>query len=211
MDYPGVKKMILGFIRSNLSRERYIHSVSVSETLAALCVKFGQREDFGLIAGLGHDIARELPDGDLFAAAAADGNPIREWERTSPVLLHGRAGSVILKRNFGISDKIILDAVSIHSTGSSGMDDFAKLLYIADYIEPLRTAYSPEFVSSISGQPLNIMLFNVLEQVLNYLKRADRPIAEPSILLYDKLVVELPITADRVKFTDRVKSFEKKS
>ena len=60
-----------------------------------LCIRYGTEPDKGRIAGLMHDIAREMNDELLLNLAMTDGNKIMSWERKRPVLLHGRAGAEI--------------------------------------------------------------------------------------------------------------------
>ena len=202
MDYPDVRERLLSHIKKHLSPERFRHCVSTSEVLAGLCLKFGKNIEYGIITGLAHDIAREFTDVELINTAARDGLPICKWEKDYPVLLHGRAGAEILKSNFEISESSILDAVRVHSTGSPDMDDFAKLLYISDYIEPLRKHSVPVKPDRIDGFSLDKIVLMILENTINYLKSNERPIAEPSILLYDKLIR---------RNSDRMNRFEKEN
>ncbi len=43
-----------------------------------------------------------------------------------------------MRRDFGITDRELLDAVSYHTTGRAGMTLLEKIIFIADAVEPGR-------------------------------------------------------------------------
>ena len=47
-------------------------------------------------------------------------------------------GAEIAKREYGIKDEEILNAIRFHTTGRKNMTKLEKLIYLADYIEPNR-------------------------------------------------------------------------
>ena len=47
-------------------------------------------------------------------------------------------GAAFAQSLFGIDDREILDAVSYHTTGRSGMTTLEKIVFLADAIEPGR-------------------------------------------------------------------------
>jgi predicted HD superfamily hydrolase involved in NAD metabolism len=59
-------------------------------------------------------------------------------ERQSPKLLHGPVAAELARRELGIDDEEVLEAVRAHTTGSPGMGPLALVLYVADKIEPAR-------------------------------------------------------------------------
>ena len=63
---------------------------------------------------------------------------LNETERQNPSILHGLVGSIIAKEEMGICDEDILMAIRYHTTGRKNMSILEKIIYIADYIEPLR-------------------------------------------------------------------------
>lgn len=90
------------------------------------------------IAGLLHDCARELSDPELVAQAEAWGLPVRPVDRREPVLLHGRVGAEMVRRQLGISDTVILGAITAHTSGHPRMSLADKVVFLADLIEPGR-------------------------------------------------------------------------
>jgi predicted HD superfamily hydrolase involved in NAD metabolism len=55
-----------------------------------------------------------------------------------PKLLHGAVGAEILRRDWGIIDDEMLDAIRDHISGSPMMTALAKVLFVADKLEPER-------------------------------------------------------------------------
>ena len=175
------------YLKSHLSPSRYEHSASAAETCRRLASQFGYDEKRAFFTGLAHDIAREYSKEELVEWAALDGMPVRELDLESPVLLHGRAGAMILKKEFGISDQEVLDALSSHTTGTAGMKTLAKILFVADYIEPKRKHITPEFLSGLDGLDLDGMVYAVLMGILNHLASKGKSVAPEALELKKEL------------------------
>jgi len=152
-----------------------------------LCIRYGTEPDKGRAAGLMHDIAREMNGELLLNLAMTDGNKITSWERKRPVLLHGRAGAVILKRDFGFNDSEILEAVRNHVTGKPGMSLLSKIIFVSDFLEPARVFIDSEQRKRIMSMDIDSMLAEVLSMIFCYLEREKKEIAPPSIALYKEL------------------------
>ncbi len=166
---------------------RYEHSVSTAETCLRLAEKFGYDGKLAFFTGLVHDIAREYSKEDLVEWAARDGNPVRKLDIESPVLLHGRAGAMVLKFEFGIEDQDVLSALSSHTTGTAGMKELAKILFVADYIEPKRKHITPEFISKLEGLDLDGMVYAVLMGTLDHLASKGKSVAPEALELKQEL------------------------
>jgi nicotinate-nucleotide adenylyltransferase len=184
---PAAAGRLVDLIRERLSAERQRHSLAVARLSGILCQRYGADPDRGLLSGLGHDIARELPAQRILALAAMDGRPIGPMERERPVLLHGRAGAVLLAQEAGIDDPQVLEAIRDHTVGRPGMGLLPRLLYAADYLEPTRSFASEEFRREALRQDLDTMLLRVVEQVFEYLRREGIPSAPEGEAFYREL------------------------
>ena len=162
------------YLIKKLSPERYRHSLSTAETAENICSKFGMDKEKGFFTGLIHDIAREYDDKEIINICSKGGENINEQELKDPVLLHGKAGAVLLKEKFNITDEEILNAVRVHTTGSKGMSSIAKVLFIADYIEPGRKHITDEYLKSLENCSLNCMVKSVLSSIIEYLDSIGR-------------------------------------
>ncbi len=181
---------IKDYLEENVTYARFKHSISTARLCSNLCNMFGLDSKIGRISGLSHDIARDLSDEEKIALALKDGLGITEYEKKNPVLLHGRAGAMVLQEKFGISDKSILQAVRWHTTGHPDMNSIAKVLFVADYIEPERKFIDEAYRQKLYLLNLNAMVLNVLSKQITYLRNNGNIIVENSILLYDTLLAE---------------------
>jgi len=166
----------------NLTAARVEHSLSTAEFCRKLSDLLGIEPERGFIAGLGHDNARELPASRIFAFA--DGDPsVTDLERGKAVLLHGRAGAVMLRERFGVLDEGILDAVRHHTLGRPGMGSVGKVLFVADYLEPLRKFIDDDFRIAVLGLPLDEMVCAVIE----HSRKREKTLAPITRAMYDEL------------------------
>ena len=114
--------------------KRFQHTLGVEFTATALAMKHDEVLLDAQIAGLLHDCAKCLSDEKLIKICVKNHLDISEVERRNPYLLHGKAGAVMAKSEFGIEDQNILNAIQYHTTGRPGMSKLEKIIYIADYI-----------------------------------------------------------------------------
>ena len=176
-----------GYLRSTLSPGRYEHSVSTANTCRKLAGMFSYDRDKAYFTGLVHDIAREYSDEKQLETAVLAGIRPEGIYLEKPMLLHGRAGAYILEKKFGIEDREILDAISVHTTGDEGMSILGKILFIADYIEPKRRHITPAFLRKLERQPLDAMVAIVLNGTIEHLRKEGRYIAPEALKLLREL------------------------
>ena len=180
-------KTIEIYIKKNLGEKRYMHSKRTADTTEKLCRLYGFDPEKGRIAGLLHDAARELSSEEVFTLVETDGFGISSIEREYPVLLHGRAGAILAKRDLGINDEEILDAIRWHTTGRQGMKGIASILYVADYIEPGRMHIDNEFRMKINELNLDQLVMEVVKNSISYCRSKGYSVAEHTFMLYHDL------------------------
>lgn len=127
---------IYEYIRDNFSEKRRIHTEGVRQTAAALARKYGADPEKAETAALFHDMFRGRTKAEINELVTENGLP--EKYRNDPNLAHGKIAAAVMQRDFGITDREILDAVSFHTTGRPAMTLLDKVVYIADAIEPSR-------------------------------------------------------------------------
>ena len=132
------EKQMEEYLNSNLKESRYKHSLSVRGTAVELAQKYGEDEFKARLAGLVHDCAKNMNHEEIMAIVEENGYNIDMVSRNNPELLHGLAGAIIAKNVMGIEDEDILNSIAYHTTGRKSMSLLEKIIYIADYVEPLR-------------------------------------------------------------------------
>lgn len=133
-------------LAKTLSPARYRHSIEVMHLACKLAGIYGVEPDLAVIAGLLHDVAREIAPRDLLTMAETMGLNIDEVERKAPVLLHGKVGAELLRREWGQDNPAVLQAVAQHITGAPVMPLISQIVFIADFAEPGRQ-YGPAHIA----------------------------------------------------------------
>ena len=102
------------------------------------------------LAAMAHDPARAMPGDDLLAEARRLKIPTLPLEEQTPVLLHGPIATQWLEDTLDIHDREVIEAVRWHTTGRTGMGRVAKLVYLADKLEPEKVRQDPGLEASLS-------------------------------------------------------------
>lgn len=138
MKMPGLAKLRKEMEKA-LEPKRYEHTLSVAYTAANLAMVHGVDIEKALVAGILHDCAKCLSYRKQLSICKKNHITLSEMEKEdgSP-LIHAKAGSILARKEYGIKDEDILNAICYHTTGRPQMSPLEKIIYIADYIEPGR-------------------------------------------------------------------------
>lgn len=176
----ALTERVKNYAKAVLTKERYEHSVRVAETASRLCKKYGLDASRGYLAGIAHDMCKDMSDEKIAALAREDGKVITELEAQKPSLLHGRAAALMLRRDFGVTDKDILQAVAVHTFGEAGMCSLSKVVYAADKIEPGRPQATKAYTDFLDRLSLDELVEKVLVDGIAYLKKKGYAVAPES-------------------------------
>ena len=182
---------VRSYALSSVKSSRYEHCERVGETAMILCELFNVHPWKGYFSGLAHDMCRDMDEKTLLSLAAHDGCPISDVEKQNPLLLHGRAAAVVLFRDFGVDDTDILQAVARHTLGCEKMRPLAKIVFIADKIEPGRPQSTVKYREPFYTMTLNQMCLKVLDEAMEYQKSKGKQTAPQTILFRESVVREL--------------------
>jgi nicotinate-nucleotide adenylyltransferase len=153
-----------------LNFERFVHCRNTALLAWDLCRRFGQDSQKGYLAGIAHDMAKNLENDELIRLARGDGGAISKPEQRKPGLLHARAAAVLLQRKYGIADKDILEAIRSHITGTRDMGNLEKIVYVADKIEVSRIGIESALREMSMNSDLDSLFAAILGNTVNYLK-----------------------------------------
>ncbi|MGE5529048.1 MAG: bis(5'-nucleosyl)-tetraphosphatase (symmetrical) YqeK [Patescibacteria group bacterium] len=189
LDEPR-EESIRCFLARALSPERLAHSLAVAETAAGLAERYGADPRAARIAGLLHDCARELPPFELLRQAADRGLAVDEIERREPLLLHGAVGAAMAGGRFAL-DGDALAAIAHHITGAPGMGLLARIVFLADFIEPGRTHARAGAARAALAAGLAPALLTAYDGVIAYVLEEGyllhpRTVAARNELLFDR-------------------------
>ena len=182
MDLIDIRKKL----KKNLDKERYEHTKGVMYTAGCLAMAHGYDYEKAMLAGLLHDCAKCLSTADKIELCEKHHFLISKVERENPGLLHAKAGMALAEEKYEISDPEILHAIKVHTTGEPDMNTLDKIIYIADYIEPLRCeAPHLELIRQIAFSDLDQCVAEILYDTLHYLSGRKGSIDPTTQLTYE--------------------------
>ena len=116
-------------------------------------------------ASLLHDWAKGFSKNKLLVLAKKYNLHVDEYEIKYPGLLHGLVGAAVVENILGIKDKMILNAIKNHTTGSGKMNIFEKIVFVADHIEINRDYRMVEEIRSIALNDFDKAFIMVIENI----------------------------------------------
>ena len=172
--YPVVEYIIshslyfINKIKSYMSKERFEHTLSVTKLSYEIAIANNLKDaNKTIIASLLHDIGKEMPMEEQ-KKIMVDYYP--EYLDLHPVIYHQFISEYLAKKDFGITDKVVLDAIKYHTTANSDMSDVAIIVHCADKIEPTRGFDSKELINAMKCS-IKSGLIEVLKSNVDYYKR----------------------------------------
>lgn len=173
-----------------LGPDTLAHVYRSVEVARALAVAHGVDPDRAELAALLHDVADGYSDVELLALAERYEIPFSLTEARVPKLLHGEVGAEILRRDWGITDEELLDAVRDHTTGSVRMSPLAKVVFVADKLEPEREHHygGLDAIREIALADLDEAILRLYAWRMGDLVKARRPIDDKLVAARNRLI-----------------------
>lgn len=142
-------------LKGSLLEKRFIHSLGVMECAKRLAQLYGADIEKAAVAGLLHDCAKNYSKDDMFALCEKYGIELDEVMKKSSGLIHGLLGAEVAKREYGIDDEDIYDAIYYHTVGKPDMSLLTQIIYIADGIEVNRHYDGVDRIRSLAEEDLD--------------------------------------------------------
>ena len=157
------------YLKENLIEERYTHSLGVAETAKRLAALNGISEEKAEIAGLAHDVAKNLSKPKMKEMMEENNIILSAVEEKNPNLWHSIIAPIEAKEKLGILDEEILDAIRWHTTGKEDMSILTKIIYISDMIEPSRNFDGIEDIRKFTFEDLDKGVYCGLNHSIEFL------------------------------------------
>ena len=119
-------------------------------------------------AAILHDYGKIFSIEELKDIAVKQKLRISGFDLNCEPILHSLIAPFLLKRDFKIKEKGVLNSVRIHTTGSLKMSLADKILYIADKIEETRDYEGVEKLRQLSLEDINLCLLEVYKSNIIY-------------------------------------------
>jgi predicted HD superfamily hydrolase involved in NAD metabolism len=136
---------ILAFIQGRLEAlpvglRQHIHRVEVLSVELALAHHVSQER--ARLCARAHDLCRAMKDEELLRRARELSIAIHPVEERMPILLHGPVAAELLRRE-GLEDEGVYQGVYYHTTAGSGLEPVAKVVFLADKLDPRKIRRYP--------------------------------------------------------------------
>ena len=181
---------IRALLEKSLPPKRYQHSMRVYETALALGKQHHAEEAKVALAALLHDCGREIPAKESVEKARALGLPVDFIEAGQPVLLHAKIGAYLATQKYGVTDPEVLEAIRCHTTGAETLSLTARIVFLADMLEPGRRFPGVEELRRLAREDLEQAMFTAYRDTICYLLEAGALIHPAAIAGYNRLAVQ---------------------
>jgi len=164
-----------------LDEKRFLHTLGVAYTATSLAMVHDVDIKQAQIAGLLHDCAKMRSEGSLLRLCRHNGVKMEPYEQTHPQMLHAKAGALVARSKYKITDSDVLDAIRWHTTGKPSMSNLGKIIYIADFIEPNRKELDclPK-IRKAAFENLDEGVYLILKNILEWLESRNETIDDMS-------------------------------
>ena len=181
-------------IKKNLKKElspfRYDHSIRVAKEAKKLAKHYQINENKAYLTGLIHDMAKELTEEENieWIKKGKQSNDLQKEECKN--IKHADIGAVIAKEEYNLDDDIC-NAIKYHTVGRVGMNDFEKIVFLSDKIEP--KTRNAEFRNMILNEldknnGLNRAVLLCFKTTIKSLLDRNLPICKSSINTYNYIL-----------------------
>lgn len=176
-------------LEESIPPKRFRHSVAVYETALKLAAAHGLPDDKIAVAALLHDCGRVVSSAKSAEKAAELGLEVPPLEAAQPILLHARLGVYYARMTYGVEDGEILDGIRYHTTGAAGMTALAKVVYLADMIEPGRDFNGVDELRKLAFKNLDKAMLKAYANTISYLLESGLLIHPDCIDGYNELLL----------------------
>lgn len=173
-------------LKNELSEKRYLHSIGTMKEAKKLAEFYGLDEEKAEMAGLIHDIAKEMPDEEKIEYTKQHNIEVDEIERKNIGLLHAKIAANIAKEKYNF-DKKIQQAIEYHTTGNPNMNLFDKIIFVADKIEETRSYPDLNVVRELAYENIDKCVVYIIEFAVKKTRERGEEPHFNSILTLEKL------------------------
>jgi len=184
------REQALAIVKEHLTEHRYVHTIGVMETAIKLAEKHGVNAEKAELAAIFHDYAKFRPKEEM--------KKIIVEQKMDPTLLdfhselwHAPVGAYLVEKEAGICDEEILDAIKYHTSGKPRMSMLAKIIYLADYIEPNREFPGVREVRELTEVNFHQGFIKSVKNTISFLIQNNRPVFPLTFQMYNNIVMKM--------------------
>lgn len=188
MEFNEKYSEYIALLRERLDDYRFEHSIAVANQSVKLAIRFGANSEKAYVAGLLHDICKNLKKEEQLQFFSCSAIMLTDTEKLSPKVWHAISGAQYLKEKLKINDEDIINAVRYHTTGRAGMSLLEKVIYIADLTSLDRNYPDVDVLRKIVESNLDEGLIYALKFTITSLANKEQPIHPDTLNAYNDLI-----------------------
>jgi len=174
----------IALLRERLPEKTYKHTLSVARTMLDVAEAASIAPEQAVTAGLLHDLCKGMKPEAL--AEKARGFGITQYLDV-PNLLHGPVAAEECRRELGVRDEEVIDAIRWHTTGRAEWGRVGQALFYADFSEPRRPhPQAAEARRILAERGFDAALRYVVEQKFHHVKKKFTP--DPQSVAFESWV-----------------------
>ncbi len=170
------QKDLLPRLSTMMNPRRFRHTLGVRREAVRLADLHGAPIQRCALAGLLHDCAKGMPVKEMDRVARENGLVDDENMYGSGALLHAPVGAYLARKEFGVEDEEILNAIRSHTIGRAGMTKMELVIFVADATEEGRESYEGlEEIRYLADRSLPAAALKSMQLTQDYLRSTGRP------------------------------------
>lgn len=184
-----MKNIVLQELEQRLKKSRYHHTLRVTDMAMKIALACDLDVEKVEIAGLFHDLAKNLSNEELLDYMETHHIEVDDMVKRNLFLAHGMIAADIARREYHIQDHDILEAIAYHTIGREGLGPIAKVIYVADYVEPERSFDGVEEIRKVACKgKLDKALLMSIENQMTFLLKGHHEIHPNGLAMRNELV-----------------------
>src|SRR5690625_3236167 len=179
IEYSGnylsfTREELMEKVRETMSEKRFKHVLGVEETAVQLAHEYGADIEKASVAALLHDVAKEQSEEEMRDIVISE-NLNLDLLQFGSSIWHAPVGAVLARREYGVNDKEILEAIEYHTTAAPEMSLITQIIFVADYIEPGRSHDGVEEARELAKYSLrDAVRFEIRETIKHLVESEER-------------------------------------
>jgi predicted HD superfamily hydrolase involved in NAD metabolism len=182
------REQLLEAVREQITKHRYEHTLGVMETAIELANKYGADKKKAETAAILHDYCKFWPEDKMREIIETTPGIPKDLLEHDKELWHAHVGAEVVRRDLGIDDEEVLNAIRYHTSGRENMTLLEKVVCLADYIEPGRQFPGVEELREAAKEDLDRALAKAFGNTITFLIGREKRVYPLTVLARNSLV-----------------------
>ncbi|MBO5745611.1 MAG: bis(5'-nucleosyl)-tetraphosphatase (symmetrical) YqeK [Clostridia bacterium] len=177
-------------LQKRLNEKRYYHSLCVADEAQRLAEKYGADPDKMYLAGLLHDVTKNISDDEQLQTFEKFDIMLSVTEKASPQIWHAMSGALYVKHELGIDDEEIVSAIRYHTTGKADMTLAQKIIFVADLTSADRNYPDINEIRAAADRSLDECIIGILKFTICNIVSKNMPLHPDTLDAYNYLITK---------------------